>query len=152
MPDPVTIGTAVAVGVGASAIADKMDDDNQDRAILRDILARQTALVRYAEAQRHRTLYPINLGPGVSYFAREPLRVECIMQSGDPGDTFALVQGTSNLFSWVNVSGDPVTFEFPLLLIGDISIANLTTPASTAFTGTLFGYRDQSIGIDRRLG
>lgn len=152
MPDPVTIGTAVAVGVGASAIADRVDDDTEDRAILRDIDARLAALVRFSEVQREQTMYPIDLGPGIVYIAREPLRMERIMQSGDPGDEFGIMQGTGILFRWINVSGDPVTFDIPLLLTGDISVVNITTPASTAYRATMFGYRDRSFGIDRRIG
>lgn len=153
MPDPLTLGTAVAVGVGSSIAANELHDEPKRKEENdAQIVALLTALVRYADVQRESTLYPIRLNPGKTFNAREPLRVERITQSGDPGATFALVQGTGNLFEWVNVTGDPVILPLPLLLTGDISIRNLTNPASTNWRGAVFAYRDRSFGMDRRNG
>lgn len=148
MPDPMTVGVAVASGAAGNAIAHKAtgtDDDVLD--MLRQIRDQLTAQAHYADVQRERTLYPINLIPSRPlYHVAGDLRMEFLIVSGAPGDEMALQQGTGYLFTWINVSGDPIQIPAPLLLSGDISIVDVSDSADTTWRATIFAHRDTNIG------
>lgn len=148
MPDPVTVGTASAVGLGTSLAANRLTDPEL-AALLRDIHNELVIANRYSKAQRERTLYPIRIGPGVTYRATEQQRMEKLLSSGAPGDEIGLMQGVSALFTWVNVSGDPIMIDVPILLLGDISVVNISDPADVTYRATLFTRRDTGIGMVR---
>lgn len=152
MPDPMTIGVAVASGAAGNAIAHKVTgSDGEMVEILRDILDQLTAQAHYSDVQRERTLYPINLVPSRPlYSIAGDLRMEFLIVSGAPGDEMALQQGTGYLFTWINVSGDPIQIPAPLLLSGDVSIVDITDGTATDWRATIFAHRDTNIGMPRR--
>lgn len=151
MSDPMTVGVAVASGAAGNAIAHKVTgDDASILEVLCDIRDQLTAQSHYADVQRERTLYPINLIPSRPiYRIAGDLRMEFLIVSGAPGDEMGLQQGTGYLFTWINVSGDPIQIPAPLLLSGDISIVDITDSAATDWRATIFAHRDTNIGIRR---
>lgn len=150
MPDPGTIALAAGGGLAGSAIADKLDSSDDDMLkMLATLNANIAVFAHYNAVQRERTLYPINLNPGKVLTVPGQLRVEFLLTSGAPGDELSFKSGTANLFSWVNVSGDPTVFPFPLLLTGDISIVNVSDPTDVTWRATLFAVQDVGLGISR---
>lgn len=142
--DSIIVG---AGGLAAGAALDKVSDADM-LSLLREIRDELVAQSHYADVERQRTEYPVILDPGSPHhMAQQGDRLTKLLVSGAPGDSMALMQGTRPLFTYINVSGDPVVLELPLLLSGEIYVEDRTDSSATNWRATLFYRQDVAMGI-----
>lgn len=140
---------AAAVGVSTSVAANKMTAGDADHRDVLDLILTELRIAnRYADVERRRTLYPIQLGPGITSRNAGPVKTHSlIFTGGTAGDVFQLVHGAAGLFTFIAGGNIPVTLPIPLLLTSEFFIRDVTTPAATNWQAFLLAYRDEGIGL-----
>ena len=112
--------------------------------LLTAILDQIIAGNQYAAVQRERTIYPVNLSPGLTWRSDGRSRLHSLLVSGAPGDRLGLNVGTAILFDWLNITGDPFVIEVPILVTpgSDVRIVDISDAADTTWRAWLWVWRE----------
>jgi hypothetical protein len=137
-----------AVGVAGSKVMDASGGDEKTTLLLTEIRNTLVAIRSFSALQRHRTLYPYNVGAstdGEGSIFRVDGQVRghhLAFSGGEAGAEMLLYMGTSVILSWY-ASGSYMDIDLPLMLTAGTSLQVINNDGNDGWACWLWFEREQ---------